>query len=176
MKKITITIILLLITITLSAQVQLYEGFYEGMTKKESKKELSQNKDKYSVIDFGKGVEWKIFKPGLGITDELYELHFLSSQGYVSGQNALVYLETTADVLKNMGYTVYLENENWKYPHYWAVKQYTHGLMLIDPKKTKIVHLYYSGTITIARMTIQSLKYTEQQLAESNNKEEVSGF
>lgn len=178
MKKLVLTIALLFTVLLTSAQVELYQGLVEGMSKKDALKELKQNNDLYSSVDFGNDVVWKVYKQALRFNDKkLSTVNFLSAKGFGmagTGQNGLIYLEKTAEVLKDKGYEVYLENENWKYPRYWTEKSFKYGLMLINPEKTKVVHLYYTGTSAMATMAIQSLADTKEDI--KDEEVEVEGF
>jgi hypothetical protein len=172
MRKILI-IITMLMTIITMGQTQLYKGFTEGMTTSEAMRELKKNKKRYKDIDFGKGIKWQVFKnKGSFVADDnsLVGVHFIGNDYYgqgFTGQAGFLALEQTANVLLEKGYEVYLENEDWKYPHYWERNNYAYGLMLLSPDKTKVVHLYYTGTSIMATMTIKSLTQIEKEFKES---------
>lgn len=148
MKRNILIILLSIVTLGMSAQidrVQLYEGLYQGMTKEEVKEEWKNNKEKYTSIDFGNGVEWRMYRQNMSYIDGNLTRLRVNPKGALMGlnyNNTKVYLNNTATVLKRMGYNVLMENPKWNLPEMFTNGNYMYGLLLINEEKTRVIHLY----------------------------------
>jgi len=139
--KILLCLIMILSAQLLTAQT-IYKGFKTGMSQKEVKDEYKSNKDEYSEIDTGNGFFYRTYRNQMVYSEDgLVGIKFMP-KGSAMGlgyENSVLYLDYTKDFLHSLGYEIFYEPEFWNAPLNFSSK---YGLIMINPDKTTVAHLY----------------------------------
>lgn len=127
---------------------KLYKDLAEGMSKKEARATIKENREEYISIDIGNGFEWTLRQTGL-LFDKQYltgiqlwpKGSLLTGLGY---DGTVAMLDRSRRFFEERGYKVLLENPYWNAPANFNRKGYLYGLVLTDSSEERVVHLFPS--------------------------------
>jgi hypothetical protein len=156
------------------------------MSQGEAKSEFKKNKELYDSVDFGNGFVWRTYTQNFIFQNDSLVVVLMTPKGSalgLSNDGVASYLEFSRTFFQDKGYQVFFEPEYWQYPLNFRSK---YGLLLYNPDKTIMVHLYpltykvgYNTSFTACLKIMNYpwfLKTWEAGNKELQQKSENSGF